>query len=327
MESKVTSNLNERIGILEVSALERWVNSRCGVHFHVTFDPYAETAYVTNSGKMVIPSPNPAMTLRDAIRLRGFCLHEAGHPQWQPQIWDVMKKYPTPQGHPLGGLYNLFLDVHSETLTANMYEGDAKALSQFAVIVGRDVTEKLTKGLKVSGGVFPNGFDKMAGVMICCRDAEGSWNTGMRIGFDSLIRDIYTEEMREIAADVKKHFDLEKLLVTNASDIDEWGIWDLSKRVYEHVWGKDAEEPPEEGVGGGRAKPTPDASDGSSDEDKPDVEPEEGSIKVTDIFNSDHYETMTGGGNGMSFDYSSYSGRGSYTPVDPKTFVITKFGR
>lgn len=332
------ANLKEKIGITEVSALQRWVRSRCGVYYRVTFKLGEETAYVTEHGEMVIPTPNSNMTLRDAIRLRGFGLHEMGHPKWQPDIFKIMRANPVPQGHPLGNVFNVLLDVHSESLTASEYVGDAKALSEFGAVVGHDVYDKLTKALKVSGNVFPDGFEKMAGVLIAGRNAEGSWNVGMMVGFEKLVNEVYPKEARDIAEDLERKFKLTEVLVDNGKDVNEYGIFDLSKQIYQYLWDKD----PEQEIANAKAKGSGkgDPTDGKEEKEgaggtgnkygeggTEEATPATDKIKVEELLHSNHYETLTGGGNGVGFDYTNRKGYAKYTPVDPATFKITSYAK
>jgi hypothetical protein len=305
------------------------------------FDPHAETAYVQRTGPSallcVIPTPNSNMTKRDAIRLRGFGLHEMGHPKWQPDIFDIMEKYPTKKGSPLGGIYNVFLDVHNETLTADDYAGDAKALSEFGAVVGHDVYEKLAPRLKATGGVFPTDFEKMCMVMTSARNAEATWNVGMMVGFDKLVNDLYTKEIRDVAGVLERKFNITDRLVTNATDTDEWHIWDLSKDVYAYLWEKDPEE---EIGGGGGAGGKPEKGEGEKQEGEAssakggkagndgeeEAEQQDEKIPIDELLFSDHYETMVGGGGtGQGFDYTNYKKHAKYTPVDPASFKVTDY--
>lgn len=330
------ASLKEKIGITEVSALQRWVRSRCGVYYRVTFKDGEETAYVTEHGEMVIPTPNSNMTLRDAIRLRGFGLHEMGHPKWQPDIFKIMRANPLPQGHNLGNVFNVLLDVHSESLTASEYVGDAKALSEFGAVVGHDVYDKLTKALKDNGNVFPKNFEKMAGVLIAGRNAEGSWNVGMMVGFDKLVNEVYPKEALTIADDLERKFNLTDKLVTNGTSTNEYDIFELSKQIYQYLWDKDPEEEIAKGKGKGKGNP----EDGEGEEKgaggsgtkygeggEDEAEPATEKIKVEELLHSNHYETLTGGGNGVGFDFTNRKGYAKYTPVDPATFKITSYAK
>jgi hypothetical protein len=297
-----------------------------GVHYNVRFVAGAETAYVDTDGNMVIPMPNSAMTLRDAIRLRGFCLHEMSHPLWQPEIFDIMRKHPTKQGSPLGGIFNILLDVHAETRTAQAYAGDAKALSEFGAVVGHDVFERLDKVLKDNGNVFPDNFKKMCAVMNAGRIAEATWNVGMHVGFQRLVNDVYTKEIRDISDDLVKRFKLTERLVDNARDIDEWAIWDLSKEVHEYLWpdkGGEADMPKPQST----AVPVPSsgAEKGTSEDEQEQLEEK---IPISELVLTDHYETLVGkGGTGQGFDYAKYNAHPTYTPVDPNTFIVTDYAK
>jgi len=347
----VTSNLTDKIGITEVAAMTMWFRARLtggrinGWSISLRFEAGAETAYVQRTGPSallcVIPTPNSNMTKRDAIRLRGFGLHEMGHPLWQPDIFDIMEKYPTKKGSPLGGIFNVFLDVHNETLTADDYAGDAKALSEFGAVVGHDVYEKLAPQLKATGGVFPANFEKMCMVMTSARNAEATWNVGMMVGFDKLVNDLYTKEIRAGAAILESKFNLTDRLVTNATSTDEWQIWDLSKEVYAYLWEQDPEQEIGAGGGGGsKGKPEKGEGEGEKKEGEAagnggkagnDGEEEAGrmeeKIPIDELLFSDHYETMVGGGSGVGFDYTNYKKHAKYTPVDPHTFKVTDYSK
>jgi len=342
----VTSNPKDRIGVTDAYGLTMWFRSRLGGYLTVRFDPDIPTACVTAFGEVLIPTPNSNMTIRDRIRLRGFGLHEYGHPRWQPDIFKVMEKYPTSSGSPLGGVYNIIADVHSETLTSLEYQGDAKALSEFAVITGRDVYEKLAPQIAKNGGVFPANFEKMAGVMTACRNAEMTWNVGMRVGFDRLVNELYTPKIRASAEVIEKKFSLTHRLVDRGHQEDEWSLWELAKEIYAFVWDADPEEQigegkgePEDGEGegepeegscsGGESNEDGDDSDdeASGDGSESPAKPAKEKIKVEELFFSDHYKTMKGGGNGVGLDFTNYRSRAQYTPVDPSTFKVISYNK
>jgi hypothetical protein len=357
----MTDNLKSKIGILAVSDLVRWVRSVVGVHYDVRFEEDAQTAYVDYTNKrIVIPTPNAQMSLRDAIRLRGFCIHETSHPIYQPKLAEVVDKYPVKQGSPLAGVFNLVLDCHAESMRAADYPGDMKALSEFGAVVGHDVTEKVAEGLKDNGNVWPKGFDKMATVLCAMRNAESTWNIGMLVGFAKLVDELYPPEWVAKAVELEKKFDLTRRLVTEGSKEDEWTLFDLAKQIYEYLWEQSAESQmaPAKGKGKGKkekgekGEPSSgadgdgddgdegesqegdeDESDGDGDEADKDADGEASNkkrktkLKVTDLLKTDHYETSRkGGGHGMGFDYTNYTSYRTYTPVDPATFRITKYG-
>jgi hypothetical protein len=342
------------VGITEVSVLMRWVRSVAGSTYRVEFVNGAETAYVTEDKRMVIPHPNEKMTLRDAIRLRGFCLHETSHPRYQPDIFKVLTKSGVAKDSPLLSIYNMIADVHAETMRFKEWPGDGKALSEFAAVLGHDVTEKMEASLKDTGGVWPRNFKKVAGLLAAMRSAEGLWNVGMVVGFNRLINDIYTQEMRDIGTDLEAKFNFKRRLVEECEKEDEWTLWELAKEVYEYLYDKPSEDEqnkgdgkgegkgePKEGKGG--AKPQPGEGDGEGekstaesnpspsneqDKDQPESDAEvlaKEKIKVTDLLMSSHYETKAGGGHGMGFDYTGYKRYHMYQPVDPSTFYITDY--
>ena len=344
----MTIDLKARIGITEIGPLTMWFRSRLGRYMTVMFDPSAPSAYVKrgpgNTLTCVIPSPNASMTIRDAIRLRGFVLHEYGHPRWQPEIFDVMDRYPTHSDSPLAGIYNIIADVHSETLTALEYPGDAKALSEFAAVVGRDVYDRLKPEFEANGSVWPPNFAKMAGLMVACRNAEATWNTGMRIGFDKLVNELYTKDIRDLSDVIETKFRLTDRLVTKGELENEWTLWDLSKDIFAFLYDADPEEqigPPrnkggkekeeeEEKDGEGEGKEKKEGSSEFDKDAKGKAEPDkflEEKIKIKELIWSDHYETEQGGGHGQGFDYTQYVKRDVYTPVDPATIKVIDFSK
>lgn len=346
------TSLDERIGITDVSALTLWFRSRVGQHFTVKFERGAETAYVQYKPTKlcVIPYPNERMTKRDQVRLRGFGLHESSHPRYQPEIFDILETAQIQKGSPLGGIYNALLDLHAETKAANEYIGDAKALSEFAAVVGRDVYEKLEQSLKDAGNVWPPLFAKMASVMIAVRNAEMTWNVGMMIGFDKLVNTLYTREMRDGAEMIERKFHLTSRLVENCDNEDGHTIFELAKEIFEYLYeippetqmnqdGSDGKGTGKEGEGKkGKPKSAPEA--GAAKETGSDSESGEGEeeslseqlakekIKIDELLFSDHYETMQGGmGSGVGFDYSGYKYHYDYHPVDPASFKVIEYGR
>lgn len=347
----MTSYLKEKIGIREVGALTLWVRSIVKTHYNVRFDQRAETAYVDGHKNMVIPLPNEKMTLRDAIRLRGFCLHETSHPMYQPKIFDIMKENPTKPGSPLGMVYNVLLDVHCETMRANEWPGDGKALSEFGAVIGHDVYEKISKQMAALSSkdidtLWEGNFGKMSVLLTAARNAEALWNTGMLLGFERLVNEIYPQWVRDKAEELESRFNLKGRLVEGCEKETEESIWQLSKEIYEWLWEKDSEEEmqPKDGKGGKEDKEGDEKGDESEDgegegkaagvkpemgdggEEKSDVKPEE-KIKITELLFSDHYETLTGGGHGQGFDYTNYKEYSVYHPVDPKTFNVIDYNK
>lgn len=330
----------DKIGISDVYAFSLWFRSRVGKYFTVQFDASAETAWVKMrpSPVCVIPKPNTNMTKRDVVRLRGFGIHESGHPRFQPEIFKLMDDRPIKNGSPIAGIWNGFLDVHSETLSYREYPGDGKALSEFAAVAGRDVYERLSKLYLANGSVWPHNFAKMASVMTACRNAEKTWNIGMDLGFAKVINDLYTPDIRDVAATLEKKFDLTHRLVDKGEDENGETLLDLSIDVFKYLWPEeDPEEhmppPPgkgkkkgEEEEGEGGEQPT-----GAGGENK---EHEKGNlieematekIKVHEIMHSDHYDTEAGGGHGMGFDYTNYKRSAVWTPVDPSQFRVVEW--
>jgi hypothetical protein len=336
------ATLRDRIGITEIPALQAWVRTVVGSHFKVKFDPKAETAYVDSGKNMVIPAPNAAMTLRDAIRLRGFCLHETSHPMYQPRIFDLMQANKTKPHSPLGSVFNLLLDVHCETMRYKQWPGDGKALSEFGAVVGHDIHERLEKMLKVNGNVFPKGFDKMAVVMTAARNAEATWNMGMYVGFAKLVDELFTQEIRDKADELEAKFDLKGRLVNDGDKETEESIWQLAREIYEWLWEKDPEEEMEQPEGG-KGKPKDgeegeEESDGTTGSGKPEYDPDAKSedteetlkekIKVTEMLFSNHYEqNHKGGGHGVGFDYTGYKMRSAYQPIDPHEFKVIDYSK
>jgi hypothetical protein len=351
----VTGNLKEKIGILEVSSLMRWVRSVVGEHYTVRFEEDAETAYVDYGSKLiVIPQPNASMTLRDAIRLRGFCIHETSHPMYQPKCGEVMRANPTRQDSPLGGIYNLVLDVHAESRRAMDFPGDMKALSEFGAVTGHDCHDRLKKALKDNGNVWPKGFEKIASVLTACRNAEATWNMGMFVGFKKLVDDLYPQEVRDKAAELETKFELTRRLVDEGEKETEYTLWDLAKEIFEYLYEKDPQSEilPKDGKGkpidkgeDGDEECESESGDGEGDDDsqsdadadEAELSKEDGKegkgkltkkIKVTELLLSNHYEAMhpTGDGHGVGFDYTNHRMHRQYTPVDPATFKITNYG-
>ncbi len=335
----MTDNLKQQIGIIEVSHLVRWIRSVTTGHYTVRFEYGADTAYVDYIRKeIVIPQPNEKMTIRDAIRLRGFCIHETSHPRYQPNLAVVMSKHPVKANSPLAGIFNLFLDVHAESMRAEEFPGDAKALSEFGAIVGHDCYERMSAALKANGNVWPKGFEKIASVLIACKNAEGTWNIGMVLGFQKLI-DLYPEEAKRLSVELESKFDLTRRLVTEGYAENEESLWELSKQVYEFLYKKDPEsqiEPPEGGKGkpkkGKKGEGEESESDagglnGNGDGEDTDAQADE-KIKISELLFTDHYDAKSKGrGHGQGFDYSQFSESSKYTPVDPATFDIINYGK
>jgi hypothetical protein len=260
-----------------------------------------------------------------------------------------MEANPVKENSPLGAIYNLFLDVHAESMRAEEFPGDAKALSEFGAVTGADCYERMQKALKDTGGVWPKGFEKLAAVLTACRNAEGSWNIGMMLGFQKLI-DLYPQEAKDLADQLEAKFNLTERLATNPQGEDEYTIWDLSKEVYEFLYGKDPEsqmeKPPEKG-GGGKSKP----ENGKPENGKPEGGKEEQQssapgneydpnaegdsdeqahekIKVTELLFSEPYGAKgKGKGHGMGFDFTNYRQNDLVKPIDPALIKIIDYSK
>lgn len=348
----------ELIGIAELGALTAWTRAVTRGTYTVRFCARASTAYI--DGKtMVIPRLNAAMTRRDVIRLRGFCIHETSHPIYQKEAFDILKANPLPNESPLRAIYNMFLDVHAESCRAKDWPGDAKALSEFGVITGRDVTDNFKEMLAEKEGDLDPTFLKITGVMHAAINAEGSWNLGLRIGFDSLFRTIFPPESAAIGTDLTSKFSLNTRLIDPNETAKS--LWELTKEVYEYLFNESAEEElkrgkdkaegkgkdKSEGKGKGDEESEDGESGGDGDEDgdedgdgeaegkgtkhKPgdgdkEAKPEEGKIPVDKLVWSSHYEykDKEAGASGMGFDYANHKEYQTYTPIPFEQFVMVE---
>lgn len=340
----------DRIGILEVSALQQWVRSVAGGHFRVRFQADAPTACVTTDGDMIIPTPNARMTVRDAIRLRGFCLHETSHLMYQPEIFDLLKKYKIKNGSPLASVWNILLDLHGETMRAREWPGDAKALSEFGAVIGRDTYDNIVRAMKEQGKTaadFPEDFKKLGAVCRAARIGWTTWNVGLKLGFARLESEIYDDWMRDTGDEINRKFNLTDRLVVNGIDETGESIFGLAKEVYEWLWdtpaesqmgdpdgkgdgkGEKGEGEPKEGDGEPGSDAASEAKDSTDDSGKDgDSEAKaKDKILIKSLLHTDHYETMEGGGHGVGFDYTQYKSSESYTPVPFDQFIIKTYGR
>lgn len=324
---------NERIGISDLSAFAQWVRAITKGYYKVSFDPSAVTAYVTSDKRMVFPRLNDKVTVRDMIRMRGFGIHETSHPRYQPDVWTVMKANPLPQTHPLAAIYNMLLDVHAETMRAQEWAGDAKALSEFGAVVGRDVTDRLRKEIADHGGIDPaSDFFKVAQVMLASISVESSWNIGLRIGFAELQDTIMPADVQAGRDLILSTFDLENKLTNDTNNAST--IWKLSKAIYKFLWpDKDPEQEVQKGKGKGKGKPGEEGKDAEEGESSG-GEPGEGDnggppptepIPITVLVWSDHYETEAKGASGQGFDYTNHKEYNVYTPVDFNEFRVVDF--
>jgi hypothetical protein len=333
---------NERIGISDLSSFARWIRAVCKGHYRVEFDPKAKTAYVTADKRMVFPRLNDKVTVRDMIRMRGFGIHETSHPIYQPDVWDVMKANPVPQGHPLGAIYNMCLDVHAESMRAQEWAGDAKALSEFGAVTGRDVTERLGKDITDAGGIDPESdFFKVAQVMLATIDAESEWNVGLRIGFDELQNKIMPIEVQQGRDAIEAKFNLKEVLLKDTNNAST--LWELTKDIYRFLWpdkdpeeevnkckgekkGADGDPSDKEGEGEGDGDPAPINTDKIVDgEPSKDSKPAKKKIPVEKLVWSKHYEDKGGPPSGQGFDYANFHQSDVYIPIDFDKFKVIDY--
>jgi len=344
----------EQIGITDLSALTQWVNTVTKGVYNVEFVDGAETAAISGT-RMILPTPNTAMTLRDAIRLRGFALHETSHPLYQQDAFEVLSEFPMSEDSPLRATYNMMLDVHAETSRAEEYPGDRKALSEFGAVLSMDVAEKLHPHMhELKDG------DEMSKIMAILRstiDAESQWNRGLASGFKDMFNDM-PKHVVDMAEDVNDKFDLPNRL----TDPSETGrsLWELARNVYEYVWKKDPDEEKqeasgkggkgdgegegegEEGEGSGGPGEEGDGKKGSGDPADGDVDQgdrtdggegggksSKGKIRMREMVWSSHYDGEKGapGGHGKEMDFTNYTAHDMYIPVPHNQFKVINYDK
>jgi hypothetical protein len=284
---------------------------------------------------MVIPRLNAKVTKRDLIRLRGFGLHETSHPRYQPDLWDVMKANPLPENHPLAAILNMVADVHAETSRAQEWEGDAKGLSEFGAVVGRDVTDRLREEIREAGGIAPESdFFKVAQIMMACVQAESSWNVGMRIGFAELQEKLMPEAIQIGRDEIESKFDLTATLTNVTCNASE--LWELSKKIYAHLWpDKDPEKEvqkhkkkkgeSEEGEKSEESEESESSTPSKHGEDGDGTEKPTKPIPITVLVWSEHYDSKKRGASGQGFDYTDHKEYNVYTPVDFTEFTVVDY--
>lgn len=340
----------EQIGITDQSALTQWVNTTAKGYYSVRFEEGAQTAYISSSKEMVLPKPNSSMTIRDAIRMRGFALHETSHPRYQADAFEILKANPMPMESPLFGILNMFLDVHAETSRGEEFAGDKKALSEFGAVLAADVADDLIPALK--GGVDDTAV-KMLGLMKASLDAESTWNLGMRSGFKPLW-DAIPQASRDLAADIEDKFNLTEIITDTSTTSQE--IWDLAKNVFTYVFKMPPEtqikpkgkgevcedgEPGDgdDGEGEGKGEGEGESKDGEGESDGDEVSDKDGKpktyqkgdgkgkIKVSRMVWSSHYEGSGKGmgGHGKSMDFTGYKETASYTPVPEPDHIVKDY--
>jgi hypothetical protein len=344
----VSGNLKERVGILDVSALSVWVRAVGGQYYTVRFDSTAPTACINTSGEMIIPTPNANMTIRDAIRLRGFCIHETSHIRYQPKIMDILRREKIKADSPLGPVFNIISDINAESRRAREWPGDGKALSQHSAVSARDTEDRLSK-MVTKGHMMDDNFKKISAVFMAGYNAAGSvWNTGAAIGYRRIFNEVYDDDVRDMAANLESRFDLTNVLVNDCEAIDEEGLFQLSKDIFEFLWEKD----PEQEVGGGgdeKGEPSDEPGDeeGEDGEQPSDADGEDSDetgekgeksdskgkatkkIPIEVLIHEPHvpYETDAGGGHGQGFDYTKHKSSNVYVPVDVNKFKVINYGK
>jgi hypothetical protein len=254
--------LGEYIGITEVYAVQAWCRSVAKGRFVVEFSDTADTASIYRD-KIVFPRPNVKMTVRDAIKMRGFMVHETSHPLYQPDYNDVVDKYKVDMSKPFGMVWNVLLDCHAESCRARGWPGDAKALSEFGTVTGMHLSEKLVPQLTspetIAKGLDPN-FDRLSIVMLAHVAVEGTWNNGMRISFAPLV-EAFGEERSAKAHDIIVRFNLRDRLLDQNETAES--ILFLAQDVYKYLWG---DAPPQEE---GKDKPSKEKGEGGEKKDGP----------------------------------------------------------
>jgi hypothetical protein len=332
----VSSNHSTKIGIRELGALTMWVRSVVGRHFNVSFVKGLEAPCIDAKGNMRLPLPNSSMTISDAIKLRGWCIHETSHPMYQPDGFEILKNNPMKADSKLGFIFNMVMDVHCETMRYLDWPGDGKALSEYGAVLGHDISPKVASILKA--GDVDEDYLKTLALLYACIRAEATWNVGLAISFDTLFTRDYPKDIVTLGDTLISKFRLRERLVENPQDETSQSMFDLSKEIYEFLYDKDPEgeiqkkgkgtpgegESEEEGDGEGEGESTASESD-KEGEGKPTKGKLKQRPKITDLLRSDHYETLVGNGHGMGFDFTKYKSSEVYTPIDFSRFKFVNY--
>lgn len=335
-------NYSNKIGIRELGALTMWVRSVVGKHFNVSFVRGLQAPCIDMHGNMKLPVPNDKMTISDAIKLRGWCIHETSHPMYQPDGFDILKNNPMKENSPLGFIFNMLMDVHCETMRYLDWPGDGKALSEYGAVLGHELTPRIEESIKACD----DDYLKTISLLYACITAESAWNVGMAISFKELFTRIVPKDTVALGHDVLHKFKLRERLVDNPEDETSQSIFDLAKEIYAFLYDKDPEDEVHKGKGEdkkegdeGKEKGEGDESEdgeGDGDESESDANPKEGDgkegkgklkkkPKINELLWSDHYETMQGNGHGMGFDFTDYKEHDAYTPVDFARFKFVTY--
>jgi hypothetical protein len=278
------------------------------------------------------------MTVTDAIKLRGWCIHETSHPMYQPDGFDILKNNPMKKDSKLGFIFNMVMDVHCETMRALQWPGDAKALSEYGAVLGHELIRGITETLKEHGD--DEDYLKSLAILVACVKSESAWNVGMALSFDKLYNDVLPKDTVSLGESIMVKFRLKERLVENAPEETSQKMFDLSKEIYKFLYDEDPEKevnPPEKGKKATKGEPgnkgLEEEAEGQSDAEDTTYDPNakdgDGKLKqkpkVSSILWSDHYETLVGKGHGMGFDFTQYKESGAYVPVDFAKFTFVDY--
>jgi len=237
--------MSKPMSVLDVNNVLNVCKRRCDdMGVRVEFDPYADTAYTTETTITLPPVTHP-VTQEAIDRLYGLVIHECGH-HLRPGALKILNRVRPPEH--LCGLYNIVEDDGMERDRANAWLGDRKALATMNnIVIGR-----ITEAAKEHG--VNNNMD-MAPIacLAVYQESRLEWDKESLDNVAAYI-DVLPEEAKRLYMELRGEGYVDKFRAT----VDEWDTWnlaiDLAKRLYP---GKDEEyEKLREAAGD---KPDPDA--------------------------------------------------------------------
>lgn len=312
------------IGIRDLTSLTNYVKLQTGnVGLNVVFDPNCKVPNVTRK-TMTIPAPAMCMTDEDVAKLRGAVIHECNHIRHGP----TMLEDDGPAGKvdpksPFFALINMIEDTRIDRIQAKRYVGDAIALSESHRILGKAISDKVTKYMGEGGlAALSEDVRRVSVATVAASEAQDDWNVGLGIGLTGYHKALRTDPLT--APLVEKILGLgyaERIrtvgspedVVNVARDLARDLGFDTSNMEGEQFAqgkGEQAEDAQEGGKGEGEENEADGDADGE-DSGKPKkkgkskAKPKD-KLNIQDLVWSDHQkDSGWGNGSGMGFDWNT----------------------